>query len=194
MITCDLLERRQSHFALWRPAGSENAPVLVIGTFEAGNPNRLANRKEIPLQQINADPGLWAIAAADAGLTDGIYHYWYRVENTHPDRPTGQVILCTDPFATAVDWRLLSPDLPTGFDESTDRQPASVIRFRNGRLSPADALGETTSFTNDTEQDSLPANNHMVIYELPTAWTAAQGPNIKERTAGTFQRYSGIGG
>jgi pullulanase len=72
MITCDLLERRQSHFALWRPTGSGNAPVLIIGTFEAGNPNRLANRKDISLRQINANPGLWAIAAANCGLADGI--------------------------------------------------------------------------------------------------------------------------
>ncbi len=187
MLTSDLLQRRETHFALWRPSGVGNPPVLVIGIFEAGNPNTLANRREIQLTPLATSPGLWVIAAADCGLADGIYHYWYRVENTEPGRPAGQPIFCTDPFATTVDWRLLSPDLPAGFDKDTDRQPASVIQLHNGRLSAADPLGETASFSRDPRQDTLPPNNHLVIYELPTAWTAARGQGVKERAVGTFK-------
>jgi pullulanase len=188
MVPSDLLPRRETHFTLWRPNLSDTPPVLVIGTFAAGNPNTLANRREIVLAKTGPNtPGLWAIAAADAGLADGIYHYWFQVENTNPGEPAGTAILCTDPFATTVDWRLLSPALPAGFNDDTDRQPASVIRLRNGRLSAVDPGGESAAFENDPRPDTLPTNNHLVIYELPTAWTRVQGTGINERGVGTFQ-------
>lgn len=187
MLPSDLLLRRQTHFALWRPHLGGNAPVLVIGRFAAGNPNFLADGTEIPLSADAGVPGLWTIAAADTGLADGIYHYWFRVENTNPSRPAAAPILCADPFATTVDWRLLSPPLPEGFNDDTDRQPASVIRLLNGQLSAVDPGGESASFSDDPPQNTLPANNHLVIYELPTAWTRAQGSGASERGVGTFQ-------
>jgi 1,4-alpha-glucan branching enzyme len=186
MLPSDLLERRQTHFTLWRPQLGGEAPVLVIGRFVAGNPNVLAEGTEIPLLAAAEAPGLWMIAAADTGLADGIYHYWFRVENTNPGRPAVS-ILCADPLATAVDWRLLSPPLPAGFHDDTDRQPASVIRLGNGGLSAVDPGGESASFLGDPGPDTLPANNHLVIYELPTAWTRAQGAGASERAVGTFQ-------
>ena len=44
MLAADLLERRKTQFTLWRPNGNQNAPKLVIGIFQAGNPNVVANR------------------------------------------------------------------------------------------------------------------------------------------------------
>ena len=105
MLAADLLQLRQTSFALWNPSAEGNAPVLVIGVFEAGNANTLANSRNISLLA-SGKPGLWTIAAANCGLADGIYHYWFSVENTKPDLPAQQ-ILCTDPFSTTVDWRLL---------------------------------------------------------------------------------------
>jgi pullulanase len=135
MLPSDLLHRRETHFTFWLPSLWARPPVLVIGTFAAGNPNTLANRKDIPLSQADPKlPGLWAIAAADTGLPDGIYHYWFQVENTNRGEPALALIFCTDPFATTVDWRLLSPPLPAGFNNDTDRQPASVIRCGRGVL------------------------------------------------------------
>jgi len=159
---------------------------LVIGRFVAGNPNFLADGTEIPLLATADAPGLWMIAARETGLADGIYHYWFRVENTNPGRPAVS-ILCTDPLATTVDWRLLSPPLPAGFHDDTDRQPASVIRLQNGELSAVDPGGESASFPDDPGPDTLPANHHLVIYELPTAWTRTQGSGASERGVGTFQ-------
>lgn len=188
MVPSDILDRRETHFTFWLPSLRERPPVLVIGTFAAGNPNTLANRKDIPLSRADSKlPGLWAIAAAGTGLSDGIYHYWFQVENTNPGEPALALILCTDPFATTVDWRLLSPPLPAGFNNDTDRQPASVIRLRNGRLSAVDPGGETASFAADPKPDTLPANNHLVVYELPSAWTHAQGQGSNERAVGTFK-------
>src|SRR5438105_1640411 len=139
MATPDLLLRRQTNFVLWRPSALSNPPVLIIGIFAAGNPNTLANPKSIPLSIVGPGaPGLWTLPVADSGLSDGIYHYWFQIENTNPGDPAGVPILCTDPFATAVDWRLLSADLPAGFNNATDRQPAAVIQLQNGRLLPMD--------------------------------------------------------
>jgi hypothetical protein len=188
MLLADIIRRREKSFVVWRPNLAPDPPVLVIGNFLAGNPTAIANRREFPLREAGPEtPGLWVLAARDLGLADGVYHYWFQVENTNPSNPAGAAILCTDPFAATVDWRLLSPPLPAGFDDDADRQPASVIRIENGFLSPVDAGGETAAFPNDPPQDTLPANNHLVIYELPTAWTRAQGTGISERAAGTFQ-------
>ena len=86
-----------------------------------------------------------------------------------------------------VDWSLLSPPLGPGFDNDNDRQPASVIRIAGGQLLPVDAGGEAATFAQDVSPDTLPPNNHMVIYELPAAWTRAQGSGLQERGVGTFQ-------
>ncbi|PYY24990.1 MAG: alpha amylase [Acidobacteria bacterium] len=184
----DVLLRRQSSFLLWRSASSLKAPLLIIGEFAAGNPNTLANRKDIPLVGAGpTSPGLWALAASDSGLADGIYHYWFQIENTNPADPAGSTILCTDPFATAVDWRLLSPSLPAGFNDDTDRQPAAVIKLKQGKLLAVDAGGESADFPDDPPPDTLPTNNQLVIYELPTAWSRTQGSGAGERAVGSFQ-------
>ena len=74
MLPSDLLLLRETHFTLWRPSLGGRPPVLVIGTFAAGNPNTLANRKDIPLSEAGPNlPGLWTIAAAESRLAEGIY-------------------------------------------------------------------------------------------------------------------------
>jgi len=188
MLSSDLIVRRETEFVFWRPSATGKPPVLVIGTFAAGNPNTLANRQEIRLSMASqTSRGLWVVSAANIRLADGIYHYWFQVENTNPSDPAAAPILCTDPFATTVDWRLLSPSLPPGFNNDTDRQPASVIRLQNGNLLAIDPGGESAEFPNDPTPDTLPTNNHLVIYELPTAWARGQGSGANERAVGTFK-------
>jgi len=191
MLPADLLDRRKTHFTLWRPNGNTNAPKLVIGTFLAGNPNVVTNRVEVPLASSASTPGLWTLAARDTALADGIYHYWFRVDNTHPQRPAGSTVLVTDPFATTVDWRVLS-EIPPGFNTFDDPQPASVIRLVSGILSPVDPGGETAVFSKDAAPDTLPVNNRMVIYELPTAWTRVGDSGGRERAVGTFKDVLGL--
>ena len=185
MLPADLLQLRQTNFALWTPSGAVNAPVLVIGVFQAGNPNSLANRLDIPLAA-SGQPGLWTIAVANCNLADGIYHYWFSITNTNPSLPA-LPILCSDPFCTTVDWRLLAPDLPAGFDPETDQQPASVVQLQNGFLSPVDPMGEAPVFDNDPTPDTLPPNNQLVIYELPTTWSPPHGAGEQDRAVATFK-------
>src|SRR5690349_14082105 len=120
----DLLMHKKTHFALWLPAVTEPAPRLIIGTFQQGDPPTLAQQQEFTLSPSTKGSGLWDIAAKDCQLTNGtIYHYWFEVTDSNRYKGSHPRILCTDPFALNVDWRLLSPrpDDPAFSDE--DRYP-----------------------------------------------------------------------
>jgi 1,4-alpha-glucan branching enzyme len=197
------LERKKTHFVLWLPGGpSPTTPQLVIGTLQGkGSAATLAGERAIPLRRSTA-PGadggdVWEIPAVECGLESGhVYHYWFLVKDTNAYRADGQraLIRCTDPAATSVDWRLLAP-APPGYGED-ERQPAAVVRFADGKLVPADpdtAHGhahplETFDVKADVAMVSLPPNNRLVIYELPTAWTrAGAAVNAESVGVGTFR-------
>jgi pullulanase len=167
-----LLERKQTHFVLWCPGGAGPAPALVIGSFAAGSPPRLAGERRITMLESPLSSEVFELAAADCRLQEGqIYHYWFEVTDTSPYRRSLGVVRCTDPAAYAVDWRLTAP---VGGDES----PAAVVRYSRGRLLPSDVETTVTPFDGpdgsvDVDMASLPSNNRLVIYEVPTAWTRA---------------------
>ena len=83
-------------------------------------------------------------------------------------------------------------EIPAGFSTFDDPQPASVIRLANGTLSAVDPAGETGAFPNDPAPDTLLANNRMVIYELPTAWTRVAETGGRKRAVGTFKDVLGL--
>jgi hypothetical protein len=101
MLPSDLLLRRETQFTFWRPSVGGQAPVLVIGTFAAGNPNTLANSRSIPLSAAGPNaPGLWTVSADTVvvvanfsdyatpnGLTDPNAEY---VVPNWPQTPTGR--------------------------------------------------------------------------------------------------------
>jgi 1,4-alpha-glucan branching enzyme len=172
---------------LWAPQAAAQPPALVIGEFVNTNPASLINERTLALTAVSQADGLWALAASSAGLQDGtVYHYWFEVDDTKPSRPAGQRIRVTDPTAFIVDWRLRAPLLATP-NTDDDRQPAAVIRFEGSNLIPCDPGGETADLANDASPDQLPANNRIVIYELPTAWTRRASGGELERGVGTFQ-------
>ncbi len=178
-LPADLLTRRVSNFVLWRPNQSSTPPFLIFGTFQPGNPPTLAGERQLPMDPAPGVQGLWQLPAAACGLDEGeIVHYWFEVDDTHPHRDTAQRVRCTDPAAHTVDWRLR---------DSSDKQPAAVIQFLGGQLVPCDAGGEKPGFSGDISLDQLPANNAIVIYELPTAWTRADGEGAGETSAGSFR-------
>ncbi|MFO1035792.1 MAG: alpha-amylase family glycosyl hydrolase [Geminicoccaceae bacterium] len=181
-MTSDLLARKVTSFVLWLPGGSATAPQLVIGTFTPGNPLILGDERRLALRPVAEVTGLWELPAAECGLAEGtIHHYWFEVADTVPWGAAGQRVLCTDPTATAVDWRLLAPPLPPPYGED-DRQPAGVVRFAGGRLVGCDPAGPVDTTVADVRPDRLPTNRQIVIYELPTAWS-----NGDERGVGTFR-------
>lgn len=181
----DLLDRKSTHFVLWRPRAIASPPVLVIGRFQAGNPPVLAGVSRLPMAPSAGVTGLWEIAASACGLVDGtVYHYWFEVLSTHPGR-SSKPILCTDPTAWAVDWNLIPPPLDPPFVDE-DRQPAAVVLFAGGLLQASDAGGEQPSVADDPPANTLPPNNQIVIYELPTAW-ARTAPGSVGIGTGSFQ-------
>ena len=176
-LTADLLDRRQTQFVLWHPKPAPPAPVLVIGQFQAANPNAFVNSKRFTLALVAGFTDLYAIDAAACGLTDGqVYHYWFEVAGG---------VLCSDPAATTVDWRLRAPRRPLPSDPD-DRQAAAVVKFRGGKLAPSDPGGEEIDFTGDPSPVSLPKNNNLVIYEMPTAWSRISEPDDLDIGVGTF--------
>src|SRR5580704_8545841 len=187
-LSADLLERKQTHFVLWHAKASANPPVLVIGVFQAGNPPTLGSGQRFPLAPVAPFTDLFAIVAADCNLNEGwTYHYWFEADDSDPTHPAPpQRILCTDPTAFTVDWRLLAPRLPAPF-AATDSQPASAIKFRGGQLVPADPAGEEADFTADPGPAGLATNNQLVIYEMPTAWSNTATPGDFDIGVGTFR-------
>jgi pullulanase len=186
----DLLQRKETHFVLWRPKPQADAPQLVIGEFQYGNPPSLGKERRFALAPVDGFDDLFAISAADCALTEGqVYHYWFEVEDTAPWRQapgTATRVLVTDPFAHTVDWRLLSPAMTAPFT-ANDRQPAAVIKFRDGKLVAADPGGEEADWSGEASPATFAANNHLVIYEMPTAWSRISIPDDLDIGAGTFR-------
>lgn len=185
----DLLSRKQTHFVLWRPGASEPAPTLYIGNIQANSPNQLEKFREIPLKQSTEFPELWEVSAQECELTEGqVYFYWFKVRNTDPYDPANasQTLYCTDPTATTVDRRIFAPVPPeSGGVASFD--PASVVLYENGKLTPCDPEGQTVDWQGDAALEALPTNNRLVIYELPTRWTRIRSTGQIEEGNGTFR-------
>ena len=175
----DLLDRRKSGFVLWAP-GVTSTPQLILGTYSGGKVKTLTTAD---LSESMQD--LWELSLQNIRpqLQDNtVYHYWFQVKNTFPYDPNGTpgpvTITITDPLAYTVDYRTFG-DQP----RNDGMQPPAVIKFRDGKLWPCDIDG--------SEPDSIappldvPANNHMVIYELPTSWVKP-GENGEQVDRGTF--------
>lgn len=183
----DLAQRRQTHFVLWRPAHPDPPPRLVIGTLQPGNPPTFAGRRDFDLSPVPGVPDLFVRAASACQLCDGqVYHYWFEVNDSDPDRIPKQPILVTDPAASIVDWRLRSPQPPAPYNDD-DRHPAGVVKFVAGQLLPCDPGGETPDYTGDTPLARRPTNNRLVIYELPTSWARRGENGGVEIDVGTFR-------
>jgi pullulanase len=85
-----------------------------------------------------------------------------------------------------VDWPLHAPQ-PAGPEYGgDDRYPAGVIKYHQGELIGCDAGGETGQLQ-DVPPSTMPPNNRIVIYELPTAWTRVGSDGLRERGVGTFR-------
>ena len=172
----DLLNRKSTRFVLWAPR--QTAPKLVIGTLQFGAPPFLTGKQTLPLKAVSGVHGLWEIAPANCGLTDGnVYYYWFEVDDTRPGHAANTRVSVTDPTAFCVDWRIT---------ESDGDQPASVIKFAGGQLVPCDADGTPVKPPAPGDLRKLAQNNFTIIYELPTAWTRRPRGGA-ERGVGTFR-------
>ncbi|KAF7173341.1 hypothetical protein CNMCM5623_005593 [Aspergillus felis] len=178
-MTFDLLERRKEKFILWIPdTPALNPPSLVLGIFDGGPP---ATIHEIWNGQLSVSdqPDLWELDLSDIQpplKNDTVYHYWFEIYTSSEHLGAFQV---TDPIAYTVDYRATKTR-----DEHV--QPASVIKFRDGKLWPCDIDGNEPSHVAPPAQDAIPDNNHLVIYELPTSWANNKPAGDVQVDVGTF--------
>lgn len=190
-MSAHLFELKKTMFVLWRPWNTSPAPRLILGWFQAGNPPELVQPLSFDLSELPGHPGLWGIAAADCGLGEGnVYHYWFEVTDSSPSRD-GQRILCTDPLARTVDWRLRADALGTPYNDD-DRDPAAVIKYVGGELVPCDASGKLFPQVGLLPTAMAATNNRLVIYELPTSWTKTTPQGDPQIGVGTFRDVAAL--
>ena len=185
----DLLNRKQTHFVLWRPGKVEPVPTLHIGSIDPERPDRLSMLRDFPLKQSTEFPELWEVSAQECGLAEGqVYFYWFKIRNSDPYDPANasQIMYCTDPTATTVDRRIFAP-VPQESGGVPSFDPASVVLYQNGKLTPCDPQGQTVDWEGDAPLDTLPTNNRLVIYELPTRWAHINLTGSVEEDNGTFR-------
>lgn len=71
-------------------------------------------------------------------------------------------------------------------NRNEDVQPASVIKFRDGKLWSCDLDGKEPSKVAVPAQNVMPDNNHLVIYELPVSWAKGKQTGNGSIDVGTF--------
>jgi pullulanase len=177
-MLADLLNRKQTHFVLWRPREIEPVPTLYIGIV--GTPDQpYQDFQEIPFQATAEFPELWQVAAQTCQLQEGqVYHYWFILGDGN-----GGKIYCSDPTAQSIDRRFLTPqDQDTVADS-----PAGVVLYRDGQLVPCDPNGQTITWHDEGYLEKLSRNNYTVIYKLPTRWAYRQDDETVVVKDGTFQ-------
>jgi len=181
-----LLNLKETAFVLWRPA-AKPPPSLILARVQPGSPLVVTESAPRPLAAVPGFADLWSLPAKDCALQDGaIYHYWFEVTANQPGRPADRIRI-TDPFATAVDWRVLASRPQPPFTED-ERYPAAVVRWGGGKLVTAD-LGDTpcSTLAGSTYRPDLPTNNRLVIYELPANWSRSGLTGARDLAVGTFR-------
>ena len=192
-MNVNLLTRRETKFVFWRPKNTTTPPKLVIGQFQAGNPPSMIHQQTLAMTTTAGFPDLWEIDASECHLSDDtIYHYWFEIDDSDDEKNPKQRIRIADPAAFTVDWRLVSDIPPSAAYSADDQRPASVIRFKQGKLEPCDPGGEVGSFAGDPASDKLAVNRSLVIYEMPTAWSRIQSGTGVETAAGTFRDVAAL--
>jgi 1,4-alpha-glucan branching enzyme len=180
----DLLNRKQTHFLLWRPGKIDQPPTLYIGNFQKNSSEEFSNFQEFDLIQSKEFPDVWQIPAADCNLKNGqVYFYWFKVRDTDAYHGKNEIYYCTDPTAYTVDRRFIAPE---GLSGEGSKDPASVILYQDEMLIPCDPEGQTANWQGDTTEKLQP-NNRLVIYELPTRWTKINSDGEVPEGNGTFR-------
>jgi pullulanase len=184
-MTPKLFIEKQTHFVLWRPGATKPPPRLLIGVVQPEAEDPYGDFQEIPLKVSHQFPELWQIAASECNLTDGqVYWYWFKVPDTNPYTEYHQVVYCGDPFAWTVDRRFAAPTPPQ--QEEQQPQPASVVLYRDRQLIACAPNGQILEQQRDRSA-TLPPNNRIVIYKLPTRWPQQQASGETTLIDGTFR-------
>lgn len=164
----DISRRRLYGFVLWRVSSAHVPPLVVIGQLECASPVSFRHHRTIQLRLVPGFTDLWEVPAVECSLSHGeVYHYWFEVTSSYRGHSDFRALV-TDPFATLVDDRLCGPWLPPPFNA---RFPAAIIKYFGGQLVDADKV----DFGREPQPDTLPPNNRLVTYALPSMWSDVRG-------------------
>ncbi|HYZ71860.1 MAG TPA: alpha-amylase family glycosyl hydrolase, partial [Chthoniobacterales bacterium] len=187
-MVAHIINLKRTAFVLWHPLKTTPPPKLIIGQFQPGNPPSLGDEKEHELKPLPEHPDVFGIDSAACGLTDNtVYYYWFEMTDSSRFHKPSQRILCTDPTAFTVDWRLRAPLVPHPTYSEDDRHPAAVVKFLGGQLVPCDVGGEEFTVATVLPAGKGSPNNQIVIYELPTSWSRINVHGDSEIGVGTFR-------
>ena len=184
----DLFERKKTHFIIWRPGVTNPAPQLSIGL-----PSQpVSAYSSFPLIQDATFPELWSIPASACGLSEGaVYYYGFAVALSEPFGQVDQSFLITDPAAYSVDRSINPPIGLPALSVSPSGDPLSIIAYIGGELKECDNGGSAgpllPDWTDEPQLTSLPQNDSLVIYEMPTRWAHTDSVGNTVYGSGTFQ-------
>ena len=175
-----LLQRKRTHFVLWRPAIVDPPPKLVIGRFdEDGRPPALAEERTftlVPSPISDADPpDVWEVDARRCELVEG----GVTTTGSRSRIPTSTARPSAGPHRrpSGVRRRLAAARSGgAGRRRRSIARPLSVVRFSEAS-SRGRSRRHAATFEDepDAAMSTLPPNHLLVVYELPTAWATRAG-------------------
>jgi hypothetical protein len=135
MYPVDILNRRFEAFVLWAPEPEPpftKPPELVLGRVEHDWPHSFRKVFKRPLSESRDHPDLWELDPR-SDLTDGmVYHYWFEIEDSSPDRRGAMCV--TDPLAFTVAHTV-------AVDQGEQSQLASVVKYQDSKFRPCNING-----------------------------------------------------
>jgi pullulanase len=160
IVLFDLLERRREKFVFWIPGSSSisRAPHLILGIVH--------DYPLVKFEELFRGPflatdklDLWELDpnTIQPPLAEGIYQYWFQIQDSSPEGLG--IIQVTDPIAYTVDFRVIR-------GRGDYDQPGSIVKFRSCKLWACDIDGNEPSTVKLQSQESIPENNHLVIYGI----------------------------
>lgn len=199
----DIIKRKETSFVLWIPSdhpAEVEPPRLILGKYDESQQDDL-NFKELVNEVLSPAAGLtglWEISCEEVNdqirghgrEQSGVFIYWFQVEDTSPAR--NGLMHVTDPLAYALDYRVV---------HQPGDQPASVIwvDVDKDQLLPCDHQASGSISDSPAAPDSLPRNEQLVIYEIPTSFSrgstgndSPDGDKSKETDIGTFRDVASL--
>ncbi len=168
MYPVDILNRRFEAFVLWVPEREPaftKPPELVLGCVDPGGPRSFRKLFQRPLSESRDLLDLWELDPR-ADLTEGVvYHYWFEIEDSSPEHRG--TICATDPLAFTVDDGVRA--------DGGEGQPASVVKYRDGKLWPCNTDGVEAVYPQAPDEAMVPDNNRLVIYEISQSCAFLRG-------------------
>ena len=188
-VSSDLLLRRETQFTLWCPSIGVRPPGLVIETLRVWQSQHSRQPQRYPaLRSESGGPQVYGLlpsgrAGSPTAFTTTGSKLRIQIQPSLLPRPFSVLIrspppsigACSRPLCLLVSITIPIASLPPLFTCGMDG------------FQPSTRGGETASFPDDPRPDTLPANNHLVIYPNCYCLDTRSRYRHNERGVGTFK-------